>query len=76
MPKERLTWSQIVERYPDQWVRIEDAEMDPANDATILAGVVTKAGEMDPQDYLDTYDGICSTCFVDSGRIPYMGAAV
>ena len=35
---ERLTWKQIQEKYPDQWVGIVDASF--SNAATISSGVV------------------------------------
>lgn len=36
----RLTWKQIQEKYPDQWVGITDVEYDPANNSTIRYAVV------------------------------------
>ncbi|NBH13300.1 hypothetical protein D3Z36_03680 [Lachnospiraceae bacterium] len=37
---ERLTWEQIQERYPDQWVGLAEVEYEPNNDATIKSAVV------------------------------------
>ena len=37
---ERLTWEQIAERYPGQWVGLVDVELEPDNDATIASAVV------------------------------------
>ena len=33
--KERITWEEMVKRYPDQWVVLEDAEMDGSTDDEI-----------------------------------------
>ena len=40
MIKERMTWDEMVNRYPDQWVVIEDAEM---NGSDIISGVIVTA---------------------------------
>lgn len=40
MKNERLTWEQIQEKYPDQWVGLVDVEYEPDNDATIQSAVV------------------------------------
>lgn len=37
---ERLTWEEIQERYPDQWVGLEEVEYEPDNDATIKTAIV------------------------------------
>jgi len=37
----RMTWEEIVEKYPDQWVGIAEAELDGS---TILSGVVRYTG--------------------------------
>ena len=37
---ERLTWEQIQEKYPDQWVGLIEVEYEPDNDATIKSAVV------------------------------------
>jgi Fe2+ or Zn2+ uptake regulation protein len=35
-----MTWKEIVQAYPDQWVGITDVEYEPDNDATIASAVV------------------------------------
>ena len=40
MVGERLTWEQIQEKYPDQWVGLSEVEYEPDNDATIVSAVV------------------------------------
>ena len=37
---ERLTWSQIQEKYPDQWVGLTEVEHEPENASTIRSAVV------------------------------------
>lgn len=37
---ERLTWEEIQERYPDQWVGLAEVEYEPDNDATIKTAIV------------------------------------
>ena len=37
---ERMTWSEIKQRYPDQWVGLTDVEHEPDNDSTIKSAVV------------------------------------
>ena len=37
---ERLTWEEIQERYPDQWVGLVEVEYEPDNDATIKTAIV------------------------------------
>lgn len=37
---ERLTWEQIQNKYPDQWVGLTEVEYEPDNDATIKSAVV------------------------------------
>lgn len=36
----RLTWSEIAERYPDQWVGLIDVEYEPNNDVTVKSAIV------------------------------------
>ena len=38
--KGRMTWEEIKEKYPDQWVGLVDVEYEPDNDATIKSAVV------------------------------------
>ena len=37
---ERLTWEEIQEKYPDQWVGLAEVEYEPVNDATIKSAIV------------------------------------
>ena len=36
----RLSWDEMVSKYPDQWVAVKDAEMDGAD---IISGIVVAA---------------------------------
>ena len=38
--EEKLTWEEIKEKYPDQWVGLVDVEYEEDNDATIKSAVV------------------------------------
>lgn len=40
MSDERLTWSQIQERYPDQWVGLINVEYEPDNKSTVKSAIV------------------------------------
>lgn len=40
MNEERLTWKEIQEKYPDQWVGLTDVEYYPDNNATIKSAVI------------------------------------
>lgn len=37
---DRLSWDEMVEKYPDQWIAVKDAEMDGAD---IMSGEVVTA---------------------------------
>lgn len=38
--RERLTWKEIKENYPDQWVGLDEIEWEPDNRSTIKSAVV------------------------------------
>lgn len=40
MTDKHLTWKQIQEKYPNQWVGLVDIEYEPDNDATIRYATV------------------------------------
>lgn len=40
MSEERLTWKEIQEKYPEQWVGLIDVEYKPDNNASILSAIV------------------------------------
>lgn len=40
MTDKHLTWKQIQEKYPNQWVGLVDIEYEPDNDATIQYATV------------------------------------
>ena len=44
MADERLTWKQIQEAYPNQWVGLTDVENYPDNTATIKSAIVKYTG--------------------------------
>ena len=40
----RMTWPEIAETYPNQWVGLTDVEYEPDNYSTIKSAVVTYTG--------------------------------
>ena len=38
--RERLLWDDIIERYPDRWVILDDVDMDGS---TVISGVVVQS---------------------------------
>jgi hypothetical protein len=38
---ERLSWKEIQNKFPDQWVGLTEVEYEPDNSATIKSGIVT-----------------------------------
>lgn len=61
--KEQITWEEIKNRYPDQWVRLENVQWEKGNNATIKSAVVRKAGSLADQDLIDAAQGKCFVCF-------------
>lgn len=45
MTDKHLTWKQIQEKYPNQWVGLVDIEYEPDNDATIRYATVQYIGK-------------------------------
>ena len=41
---ERLTWEEIAQKYPDQWVGLCDVEHEPDNSSTIKSAIVKYIG--------------------------------
>lgn len=70
----RLTWNQIKGKYPEQWVRLEDVEWLPGNDATVNAAVVAKAGDVTTKDRVDAMHGKCFVMYVEAE--PYFHTGV
>lgn len=40
MLEKRMTWREIQEKYPEQWVGLTDVEYKPDNDASIRSAIV------------------------------------
>lgn len=49
---ERLTWKEIKEKYPKQYVYLSDVEWAPDNDTTIQSAVVSYAANDHDEEYL------------------------
>ena len=45
MGEERLTWKEIMEKYPREWVGLKDVEWDPDNNSNIKSAVVYRVGK-------------------------------
>ena len=71
---DRLTWEQIKVKYPNLWVRLENVEWKPGNDATVISAIVTKAGTISTQDRCDAVHGKCFVIYVETGKCFHIGA--
>ena len=72
---ERLTWNEIKEKYPKQYVYLSDIEWAPDNDATILTAVVSfAAAEHDEAYLLRTVEGEFTERYTAPGTTLQMGA--
>lgn len=56
--RDRMTWDEIVHRYPDRWVAISDAEMDWPD---IISGVVEAVLS---DDEISEYEAHCDPSFI------------
>ena len=57
MRTERLTWKEIQERFPDHWVKLEDADVNPDNEMDIRSAIVTRVGKATYEDFQDAMAG-------------------
>lgn len=44
MKNERLSWKQIQEKYPDQWIGLIDVEYESDNKSTVKTAIVKYTG--------------------------------
>ena len=54
--EKRMTWDQIRQTYPDQWVKLVDVEWMPDNQATVKTAVVARIGDPTEQDLTDALE--------------------
>ena len=73
MGEERLTWEEIVRRYPDQWVGLKDVEWEPDNDATISSAVVYRVGNPTDEDVMRAISGAAYERYTTPDRVLQMG---
>lgn len=71
--RDRLSWQEIVKRYPESWVRLEEVEHAEANSATVVSAVVTRVGEPSDQDIFDAMDGISEERYTYGGSVVRVG---
>ena len=69
----RMTWNEIVENYPESWVRLEDVEHTPGNDATVVSAIVTRVGDPSDQDIFDAMDGRSEEKYTYGGSVIRVG---
>ena len=72
--RERMQWNDIVNRYPDRWVRLIDVEWEPDNAATVRSGIVEKVGVPTEEDWLDVGLGRCIMEYTTPNHVVSMGA--
>lgn len=46
-PKERLTWDEMAERYPNQWVGLNDIKYENDDGVNIESAIVAEIGDRD-----------------------------
>ena len=51
--KNRMTWEEIQNSYPNSWVKLEDADVNPDNEMDIRSAIVVKVGEPTTEDLID-----------------------
>ena len=72
---ERLTWNEIKEKYPKQYVYLSDVEWSPDNDTTIQSAVVSYAANDHDEEYLlRTVEGEFTERYTAPGTTLQMGA--
>lgn len=57
--RERLTWDEICDAYPNQWVKLIDVILNSNNSTTIESAVVDKVGRPEDQDIIDALQDKC-----------------
>ena len=72
MPR-RMRWDEIVANYPESWVRLEEVEHAPGNDATVVSAVVTRVGDPSDQDIVDAMNGQSEEKYTYGGSILRVG---
>jgi hypothetical protein len=70
---ERLTWEEIAERYPNQWVGLTDVKYEQSNNATIRSAVVSYTS-CSRDDLLEMmFDGKCIARYTTPDNVFQLG---
>lgn len=72
---ERLTWDEIAEKYPMQWVGLTDVRWNPENDADIESAVVSYSGlpRADVMHMMYETKGKVIARFTEPNKVLFMG---
>ena len=71
--EKRMTWKEIEETYPDQWVGLSDVEWDAPDGANVVSAVVKYANKDNPDELYDMQirgEGIYTT-YTTPENFPY-----
>lgn len=72
--QERLTWKEIQQKYPDQWVGLTDVEYDKDN-VTVISAVVKVLGKTAAElGFMALDKEIQMPCYTTPDRAFQMGA--
>ncbi len=74
MEEERMTWEQIQEKYPDQWIGMVDVEYEPDNGATIHSAIVRYVGLPKGELTRMMLDGKCISRYTTPDNVFWLGA--
>ena len=76
MRTERMSWYEIQKRFPDHWVKLEEADVNPENEMDIRSAIVTRVGKAAYEDFQDAIAGKSIEMFTtpDNGKHLSAGA--
>lgn len=71
---ERLTWDEIVEKYPDRWVGLTDVEWKAPNNPNVVSAVV-KYTDKDMNELLEMQfdDDNLYSIYTTPDHVPFVG---
>jgi len=71
---ERLTWDEIVEKYPDRWVGLTDVERETPDDPNVISAVVKYTDKnMNELLRLQLKDRNLYSIYTTPDHIPFVG---
>ncbi len=73
---ERMTWAQIQEKFPRQWVGLTDVEYEESNSSTIRSAVVAITDKSKSELTLEQIksNGLIIARYTDPNRLFQLGA--